>query len=348
MPVGFTTASGKLSSITSKQLQHAQLLLESSDPTSEGNLESGNTGSGKKIQEIRRIETALERQRHVQSSRVRTGKPEVILVGSEPASRETLYWAIPDLLGWRSVRENFATVQDYVYLRALCFAALADNFSSIHVPRKLAVPNDKLVLHAEEIDGGVRFAAIKETMRRAVISDQQAIKQAGTCAQDAAPEVVESGCQLVLICEPETEDAGFCGSCASVTDSCDLDDHQCYWNVHCDQANMQDYEFASLLYLSTNVEPDIYVEPESNELTGASAAGPTKSPIQLDPTIVPSFVGGHFAFVDEDADRLVAPAEGRLLVFSSGFENIHQVRQVKAGCRIAFSVWFRGVHGRCR
>ena len=76
---------------------------------------------------------------------------------------------------------------------------------------------------------------------------------------------------------------------------------------HVDKANRPEYDISALLYLSTIGE---------------------------------DFVGGHFAFNDSDCDRLVEPIAGRLLTFSSGFENPHQVRRVHWGNRIVLSVWF--------
>ena len=77
---------------------------------------------------------------------------------------------------------------------------------------------------------------------------------------------------------------------------------------HVDQANQADYDISALLYLST---------------------------FGVD------FRGGLFAFNDTDCDRLVEPKAGRLLAFSSGVENLHQVRPVHAGERLVLSIWFR-------
>lgn len=76
---------------------------------------------------------------------------------------------------------------------------------------------------------------------------------------------------------------------------------------HIDKANRPEYDISALLYLSTHGE---------------------------------DFGGGCFAFNDPDADRLVAPVAGRLLIFGSGFENLHQVRRVTSGERLVLSVWF--------
>ena len=83
-----------------------------------------------------------------------------------------------------------------------------------------------------------------------------------------------------------------------------------YWNPHADKLNNGGYEVSCLLYLNTR------------------GVG---------------FAGGDFAFLDVDADRLVAPRAGRLLAFTGGTDNFHQVRRVEAGARFALALWFRRV-----
>ena len=77
---------------------------------------------------------------------------------------------------------------------------------------------------------------------------------------------------------------------------------------HCDRANRDSYDVSALLYLST---------------AGEHFSG-----------------GGEFAFNDDDRDRLVEPREGRVLCFSSGFENLHQVRPMADGERFTVSAWY--------
>ena len=79
-----------------------------------------------------------------------------------------------------------------------------------------------------------------------------------------------------------------------------------YWNAHSDKANIASYDHSALLYLS---------QPQD-------------------------FEGGAFAFVDADADRLVAPTCGRMLTFSSGLENLHRVERVSRGARLVLALWF--------
>lgn len=81
-----------------------------------------------------------------------------------------------------------------------------------------------------------------------------------------------------------------------------------YWAPHIDKANVPDYDVSAILYLSTMGE---------------------------------QFSGGAFAFNDADADRIVEPKMGRLLLFDSGPSNLHQVYPVLSGTRLALSVWFR-------
>jgi hypothetical protein len=77
-----------------------------------------------------------------------------------------------------------------------------------------------------------------------------------------------------------------------------------YWNAHVDKANIASYDYSALLYLNGNFE------------------------------------GGHFSFVDSDVDRWVQPKCGRLLAFSSGFENLHRVEKVLSGKRFVLAMWF--------
>ena len=76
---------------------------------------------------------------------------------------------------------------------------------------------------------------------------------------------------------------------------------------HVDKANIASYDFSALLYLS-DFETD--------------------------------FRGGEFVFCDQDANRIVEPRMGRLVAFTSGPENLHQVRTVTAGARYVLAMWF--------
>uniref|UniRef100_A0A7S1EDK5 Fe2OG dioxygenase domain-containing protein n=2 Tax=Hemiselmis andersenii TaxID=464988 RepID=A0A7S1EDK5_HEMAN len=90
-------------------------------------------------------------------------------------------------------------------------------------------------------------------------------------------------------------------------DEWDVDPNHVYWNPHVDKANIPTYDYSALLYLNT---------------------------------LGDDFEGGEFAFLDDDADRIVQPRAGRLLLFPSGPENLHQVREVTRGTRYVLAMWF--------
>ncbi|ETV71421.1 hypothetical protein H257_13305 [Aphanomyces astaci] len=83
--------------------------------------------------------------------------------------------------------------------------------------------------------------------------------------------------------------------------------HDEYWHAHVDKNNTRHYDYSGLLYLA-----DYGVE----------------------------FTGGLFAFLDKDKNITVEPAQGRLMMFTSGMENLHEVRQVETGARYLMSMWF--------
>eukprot|EP00747_Dinoflagellata_sp_TGD_P183651 gnl/TRDRNA2_/TRDRNA2_38675_c0_seq1.p1 gnl/TRDRNA2_/TRDRNA2_38675_c0~~gnl/TRDRNA2_/TRDRNA2_38675_c0_seq1.p1 ORF type:complete len:273 (-),score=36.35 gnl/TRDRNA2_/TRDRNA2_38675_c0_seq1:172-945(-) len=91
--------------------------------------------------------------------------------------------------------------------------------------------------------------------------------------------------------------------------------HYGYWAPHVDKANVSTYDVSAVLYLATAGE---------------------------------HFDGGEFVFNDSDAvDRTVEPRIGRLLLFNSGLENLHQVCPVVGdGDRLALSVWFTLCRGQ--
>jgi hypothetical protein len=76
---------------------------------------------------------------------------------------------------------------------------------------------------------------------------------------------------------------------------------------HVDKDNTQHYDYSGLLYLA-DYEDD--------------------------------FTGGLFAFIDKETEQVVEPARGRLMMFTSGKENLHQVKQVESGTRYVMSMWF--------
>jgi hypothetical protein len=80
-----------------------------------------------------------------------------------------------------------------------------------------------------------------------------------------------------------------------------------YACLHVDKANIGSYDYSALLYLS-----DYGTD----------------------------FQGGKFAFCEDEVARLVEPKRGRLVAFTSGPENLHQVRPVTQGTRYVLAMWF--------
>lgn len=76
---------------------------------------------------------------------------------------------------------------------------------------------------------------------------------------------------------------------------------------HVDKDNTQHYDYSGLLYLADYGE---------------------------------DFTGGLFAFNDKNDDQIFEPARGRLMMFTSGKENLHQVQRVESGTRYVMSMWF--------
>lgn len=96
-------------------------------------------------------------------------------------------------------------------------------------------------------------------------------------------------------------------------------DHDVYYMPHVDKENTYHYDYSALLYLS-----DFDDDDHGQEADGGSR----------------DFTGGVFQFIDSDANRTVQPRRGRLIVFSAGAENLHQVQKVESGTRIVMSLWF--------
>lgn len=78
-------------------------------------------------------------------------------------------------------------------------------------------------------------------------------------------------------------------------------------HLHVDNDNTPHYDYSALLYLSDYDE---------------------------------EFTGGLFAFKDKTRVHIVEPSRGRLLMFTSGKENLHHVRRVRSGTRYVMSMWF--------
>lgn len=96
-------------------------------------------------------------------------------------------------------------------------------------------------------------------------------------------------------------------SCASNTHTVPTDEPIHYACLHVDKANIGSYDYSALIYLSD---------------------------YGLD------FQGGKFAFCEDEVAKLVEPRKGRLIAFTSGPENLHQVRPVTQGKRYVLAMWF--------
>merc|ERR1719282_1161344 len=77
-----------------------------------------------------------------------------------------------------------------------------------------------------------------------------------------------------------------------INDEMQLDLEHDSSNPHVDKANIASYDWSALLYFNSAGE---------------------------------DFDGGELVFHDADIDRVVQPLAGRLVVFSSGLENLHRV-----------------------
>jgi hypothetical protein len=84
------------------------------------------------------------------------------------------------------------------------------------------------------------------------------------------------------------------------------DPHDEYWHAHVDKENTFHYDYSGLVYLSTYGD---------------------------------DFEGGEFMFLDKEP-QTVLPRKGRFITFASGRENPHRFKQVSAGTRYVFSMWF--------
>lgn len=93
--------------------------------------------------------------------------------------------------------------------------------------------------------------------------------------------------------------------------------HDEYWHPHADMNNTEHYHYSGLLYLSTYMQ---------------------------------DFQGGRLIFVNKDnyhfqenlsnAEQIVEPKLGRVVLFTAGPENTHYVEKVTDGQRFVLSFWF--------
>ena len=122
----------------------------------------------------------------------------------------------------------------------------------------------------------------------------------GAHSGDDAPTLRPVGAIFTHIVPGET-------SGTSVTQSTPIDAHG-YWSPHVDKANVPEYDVSAVLYLSDGDGVD--------------------------------FAGGALHFMDASGGwKTVTPRRNRLVVFSSGEENVHAVGVVTSGERTTLNLW---------
>jgi len=170
-----------------------------------------------------------------------------------------------------------------------------------------AVPVLDAVL-CEELIGSsdaALVAAVLERMRlhATLVPSSSAAEPIMPVAASSASESRRVGTSLLP--------AGALLSRIRVAESASVSDADAAYAVaHCDKANRAAYDVSAVCYLAT--------------------AGVL-------------FGGGAFAFLDADADRIVEPRAGRLVMFDAGLRNVHRVERVAAGERVALAAWFSRV-----
>ena len=150
--------------------------------------------------------------------------------------------------------------------------------------------------------------AMAETARRAVHGVHPVVsgvpaegdRTEGAHSGDDAPTLRPVGAIFTHIVPGET-------SVTSVTQSTPIDAHG-YWSPHVDKANVPEYDVSAVLYLSDGDGVD--------------------------------FAGGALHFMDASGGwKTVTPRRNRLVVFSSGEENVHAVGVVTSGERTTLNLW---------
>jgi hypothetical protein len=90
----------------------------------------------------------------------------------------------------------------------------------------------------------------------------------------------------------------------------------------------------------------IYQPPRSNSKqqnkqdTDGREEGDSNTDLVIDGSLDFEFGENGQTILKNQTAHLVEPAAGRLVIFSSGQENLHQVRQVHRGTRYVMSMWF--------
>jgi hypothetical protein len=222
---------------------------------------------------------------------------------SPPTSADNIF-SVADQPSVRVLREGFATAKECCELVGLGTVAMAGSYHrGGHCSLGVAAGD------------GVGSSLVKLQLQHqprlkassALLAEmqQRVMRQVETDHSLRPCSLVDNGGMLVRIqgadCTPSSVTAGACDG------GRELDTSRPYWDVHCDKANIASWDFSALVYLNDH---------------GLH------------------FEGGHFAFVDEDADRRIPPVKGRLVSFRSGFENMHQVQPVTSGVRFVLALFF--------
>jgi hypothetical protein len=105
--------------------------------------------------------------------------------------------------------------------------------------------------------------------------------------------------------------------------------HDEYYHPHVDGENTPHYHYSGLVYMST--EGQDFTEGEFAFLRAGAGSG-TGGNAGKD--------GGEGGGAPPEDEHVVEPRAGRLLIFTAGAENLHQVRRVATGTRYVFSMWF--------
>lgn len=99
--------------------------------------------------------------------------------------------------------------------------------------------------------------------------------------------------------------------------------HDEYWHAHADHNNTAHYHYSGLLYMSTYGE----------DFTGGRL-------LFYDPDKYLQYGEDPNVKEEELVDLIVEPRRGRVIIFSSGHENVHRVEKVLSGQRHVLSFWF--------
>lgn len=188
-----------------------------------------------------------------------------------------------------------------------CISSMRINPDSRNISGETAI--NPLILGSESLLGGQVYAVAHNCVEKV----QKNVEEAFNLKKN---QLEISGCLLTQLNTPKSGD----NQENKITQMLES-----YATPHIDKANRYSYDISTILYLNNSSEWINHVKNEKKDETDEG------------------FDGGRFAFNDEDGDVVLVPREGRLLMFTSGAENLHQVQMVKGGARFTLAVWFRRV-----